>query len=367
MSLINSFNGIRPKVRFANKITSPHISYLNKPKISKEANFLNILNSKKISTGKKMLDNLKKLKKIKRDDLKSYYLYKITYKKKSIQGIVGKINLDNYDDKKILGHEETFSDRIRKRKKQLIKFNTQISPIYTAYKINFKKKVKLNKLFMGKATYRLRSKDDCMHEMWIINKESRKKIVENYLKRIKRIFICDGHHRIQAMLKSKKKIAPMVIAFPDKQVSILDYNRVVKSKIKFEKLKKIILKKFSIQKLKRNRVPKNGEIQMFSNNSWYLLNLLKKQKELDVTILKKNILNKIVRNDKAIKYISGIKGRKILEKYVQSKEFNLAFRMCPTDISQVISFAEKRKFMPPKSTWFHPKPLDGLISSEIIY
>ena len=65
-------------------------------------------------------------------------------------------------------------------------------------------------------------------------------------------------------------------------------------------------------------------------------------------------------------YISrGFNTRKILEKYVQSKEYNLAFRMCPTDISQVISFAEKRKFMPPKSTWFHPKPLDGLICSEL--
>ena len=116
MSLINSFNGIRPKVRFASKITSPHISYLNKPKISKEANFLNILNSKKISTGKKMLDKLKKLNKIKRDDLKSYYLYKITYKKKSIQGIVGKINLDNYDDKKYLDTKKLFQIELEKEK-----------------------------------------------------------------------------------------------------------------------------------------------------------------------------------------------------------------------------------------------------------
>ena len=144
MSLINSFNGIRPKVRFANKITSPHISYLNKPKISKEANFLNILNSKKISTGKKMLDKLKKLNKIKRDDLKSYYLYKITYKKKSIQGIVGKINLDNYDDKKILGHEETFSDRIKNMEPYLsgLIFDIIKSRHIIYYNINTEEKLK---------------------------------------------------------------------------------------------------------------------------------------------------------------------------------------------------------------------------------
>ena len=92
---------------------------------------------------------------------------------------------------------------------------------------------------------------------------------------------------------------------------------------------------------------------------------LKKSTELDVTILKKLILDKILKNKKNIKFVPGIKGKKTLEKLVNSKKFNLAFKMYPTNISQVITFAEKKKYMPPKSTWFHPKPLDGLISSRI--
>ena len=82
--------------------------------------------------------------------------------------------------------------------------------------------------------------------------------------------------------------------------------------------------------------------------------------------MKKLILNKILKNNNSLNFISGIKGKKVLEKYANTKKYNLAFKLSPTDISQVISLAEKRKFMPQKSTWFHPKPLDGIICSKII-
>ena len=149
-------------------------------------------------------------------------------------------------------HQKTFSKRIKKRKEQLIKFNSQITPIYTAYKSNKSSLSKLKKLFKSKPNYNFKSKDKCKHELWIINTSKFKKLVQNYLNKIKKIYICDGHHRIQAMLKSKKKIAPMIIAFPDNQVNIIDYNRVLKTNFKFENIKKIILKYFSINISKKN-------------------------------------------------------------------------------------------------------------------
>jgi uncharacterized protein (DUF1015 family) len=168
------------------------------------------------------------------------------------------------------------------------------------------------------------------------------------------------------MLKSKKKIAPMIIAFPYKQVNILDYNRVVKTNLKFDKIKKIISKHFSLNISKKNKILKPNQIEMYTNKKWYTLRPFKQSKELDVTILRKLILNKILKNKKNIKFVSGFKGKKVLEKFVNSKKYNLAFKLYPTNISQVLSFAEKKKYMPQKSTWFHPKPLDGLISSNII-
>ena len=132
MSLIKSFNGIRPQKKFVKEVTSPNINYLNNYKKNKKLNFLNILNNGNISEAKKMLLKLEEKKIIKQDNSEHFYLYKITHNEKALLGIVGKINLENYDDKKILGHEDTFVKRIKKRKEQLLKFNSQISPIYTA-------------------------------------------------------------------------------------------------------------------------------------------------------------------------------------------------------------------------------------------
>ena len=168
------------------------------------------------------------------------------------------------------------------------------------------------------------------------------------------------------MLKSKKKIAPMVIAFPENQVNILDYNRVIKTSMKFEKIKKIISKNFSIKISKKNKKLKQNQIEMYANRKWHIIKPFIQSKELDVTLLRKLILNKILKNKKNINFVSGFKGKKALENFVNSKKYDLAFRLYPTNILQVLSIAEKKKYMPQKSTWFHPKPLDGLISSKII-
>jgi len=366
LSLIKPFSGIRPKKKFAKQVTSPNLSYINNYTLNKKLNFLNLLNTSNINKSKKMLQSLNDKGIIKQDRSKHFYLYRITYSKKKLLGIVGKINLDNYDDKKILGHEETFVERIKKRKEQLLKFNSQISPIYTAYKSNLNYIKKLNNIFKYKPDYNFKSEDKCRHELWVVKKVNLEKLLKNYLKNIKKIYICDGHHRIQAMLKSKKKIAPMVVAFPDNQVNILDYNRVLKTGLKFEKIKKIISKNFSLNISKKNKKLKQNQIEMYVNKKWHTLQLHKKSKELDVIILKKLILNKILKNNKNIKFVSGFKGKKALENLVNSKKYNLAFKLYPTNILEVLVYAEKKRYMPQKSTWFHPKPLDGLISSKII-
>ena len=366
MSLIKPFSGIRPKKKFAKQVTSPNLSYIDNYKQTKKLNFLNILNTPNINKSKKMLQNLSDKGIIHQDRSNHFYLYRITYNKKKLLGIIGKINLENYDDKKILGHEETFVERIKKRKEQLLKFNRQISPIYTAYKSSPNSLKKLNNIFKYKPDYSFKSEDKCRHELWVVKKVNIEKLLKNYLKNIRKIYICDGHHRIQAMLKSKKKIAPMIIAFPDNQVNILDYNRVIKTSLKFDNIKKIISKNFSLNISKKNNKPKQNQIEMYVNKKWHTLQLLKQSKELDVTILRKLILNKILKNKKNIKFVSGFKGKKVLENFVNSKKYDLAFRLYPTNILEVLAYADKKKYMPQKSTWFHPKPLDGLISSRII-
>ena len=360
MILINPFKALRPKKNQASKISTTNPRYFKNSKSSKNG-YLKIITSKNLKNSKKYLKIMKYKKLIIEDNQDYYYIYKISNKKHSQTGILGRIDLNKYDNKNILGHEETFKKRVYERKKQLLNISTQIGPIYTAYKYKKRLNKFLTNLIKSKPLYSFKSNDKFNHQIWIINQNEKFK---KYIKNIKKIYICDGHHRIQGMIKSKKKISPIIVAFPHNQIQILDYNRVIKTHLNKEKILKIISKNFKIKKIKNSSIKlKKGIFNMYMNNQWYSLIYLKNNKELDVKILHKNILDKI--KIKNIDYISGLKNSSFLKKLANSKRFNLAFKLFPTDIESVIKVADKKKFMPPKSTWFHPKPLDGLISAKL--
>ena len=364
MILINPFKALRPIKKQAYRISTPSPIYIGKHRLKSQYGFLKILTNKNLDKSKKYFEKMKNNKLIVRDNKDGYYIYKISNKNHSQIGIVGKIDLNRYDDKSILGHEETFERRVLERKKQIFKLSAQIGPIYTTYKFNKNLDIFLKKIIKLKPVYSFKSLDKHLHQVWIVNNDKEMKSLKKFIKKIKKIYICDGHHRIQGMIKSNKKLSPMVVAFPHNQIKILDYNRVVKSNLNYNKLLKVIGKNFKIFKTKNNsKKLQKGYIDMYSNNQWHLLKLLKKNKELDVKILHKNILKKIKVNK--IEYVSGINSSKFLKNFINSKKFNLAFKLFPTDINSVMKIADRKKYMPPKSTWFHPKPLDGLISSEI--
>jgi len=361
LSLINPFKALRPIQRLAHRISTPNPKYFNSLKSYPKFGYLKILTSKNLIQSKKYFANMKNKKLITKESKDSYYIYKISDKNHQQIGILGKIDLNNYDNKNILGHEETFKNRVLERKKQILNISTQVGPIYTAYKYNKNLQNFLIKVTKSKPIYSFKSLDKFNHQVWIVDRE---KNLKNFIKKINKIYICDGHHRIQGMLKSNKKISPMIIAFPHNQIKILDYNRVLKTNLSREKIINIISKNFKIKKIKNNsKSLKKGLLEMYISNQWYLLKQIKKNNKLDVTILHENIISKIKATK--IDFISGINGSNRLKKLVNSKKFNIAFKLSPTNISSVMRIADKKRFMPPKSTWFHPKPLDGLISSEL--
>ncbi len=363
MSLINPFKALRPIQKLAHKISTPNPKYFKSLQSYPKFGYLKILTSKNLIQSKKYFKSMKNKKLITIERKDCYYIYKISNKNHQQIGILGKVNLNKYDNKNILGHEETFKDRVTERKKQILNISTQVGPIYTAYKYNNYLQNFLNKITKLKPIYSFKSLDKYNHQVWIVDRENLNTL-KNLIKKINKIYICDGHHRIQGMIKSNKKISPMVIAFPHNQIKILDYNRVLKSKLSNEKIINVISKNFDIKKIKYNyKNLKKGYLEMYLNNQWYSLKQKKKNNKLDVTILHENIISKI--NAIKIEFISGINDSNFLKKLVNSKKFNIAFRLCPTNISSVMRIADKKKFMPPKSTWFHPKPLDGLICSEL--
>ncbi len=364
MLLINPFKALRPVKKQAHKISTPNPRYFNNLKSYSKIGYLKILTSKNLNKSKKYFQSMKDKKLITKEIKNCYYIYKISNKNHKQIGILGKIDLNKYDNKNILGHEETFKNRVLERKRQILNISTQIGPIYTAYRNNKKLNNFLKKITKLKPIYSFRSLDKFNHQLWIVDKEKNLKSLKTFIKKIKKIYICDGHHRIQGMIKSNKKISPMIVAFPHNQIKILDYNRVLKSNFSKEKIFNIINKNFKIIKIKNNaKSLKKGYLEMYIKNQWYSLKQIKKNNKLDVTILHENIINKI--KAKNIEFISGINSSDFLKKLANSKKFNIAFKVSPINILDVMKIADRKKFMPPKSTWFHPKPLDGLICSEL--
>ena len=364
MLLINPFKALRPVKKQAHKISTPNPRYFNNLKSYPKIGYLKILSSKNLNKSKKYFQNMKDKKLITKEIKNCYYIYKISNKNHKQIGILGKVDLNKYDNKNILGHEETFKNRVLERKRQILNISTQIGPIYTAYKQNKKLNDFLKKITKTKPIYSFRSLDKFNHQVWIVDKEINLKSLKNFIKKIKKIYICDGHHRIQGMIKSNKKISPMIVAFPHNQIKILDYNRVLKSNFSKEKIFNIINKNFKIIKIKNNaKSLKKGYLEMCMKNQWYSLKQIKENNKLDVTILHENIINKI--KAKNIEFISGINSSGFLKKLANSKKFNIAFKVAPTNILSVMKIADRKRFMPPKSTWFHPKPLDGLICSGL--
>ena len=364
MLLINPFKALRPIKKQARQISTPNPIYFNNLKFYSKFGYLKILTSKNLAQSKKYFKKMKNEKLITKEIKDCYYIYKISNKKHQQIGIIGKVDLNKYNNKNILGHEETFKNRVLERKRQILNISTQIGPIYTAYKHNKRLNDLLKKITKLKPFYSFRSLDKFNHQVWIVDKEKNLKSLKNFIKKINKIYICDGHHRIQGMIKSNKKISPMIIAFPHNEIKILDYNRVLKSNFSKEKIINIISKNFKIKKISKNsKILKKGYLEMYMKNQWYSLKQINKNNQLDVTTLHESIISKIKANN--IEFISGINGSSFLKKLANSKKFNIAFKLCPTNILSVMKIADRKIYMPPKSTWFHPKPLDGLICSEL--
>ena len=136
MSLINPFKALRPIKKLAHKISTPNPKYFKSLQSYPKFGYLKILTSKNLIQSKKYFESIKNKKLITKESKDCYYIYKISNKKHQQIGILGKVNLNKYDNKNILGHEETFKNRVSDRKKQILNISTQVGPIYTAYKYN---------------------------------------------------------------------------------------------------------------------------------------------------------------------------------------------------------------------------------------
>ena len=398
MYFINPFKGLRPTEKEASSVAITSTDHLSKEVIAKHRknnqwSYLNVFDAKNNSKSKEQFELMKKNSILTKDSKNSFYIYKISTKDHEQVGIVGTAKLSAYDNLHIRGHEEIYLERAQKRQKEMYNLKAQVGPIYVIHPDNAELTELIKKEIFSKPTYSFEALDHCKHEMWIINEESKVLKICDLFNTINRIYIADGHHRIEALSKFaefKKHQNPnhtgkesynyfMVAIFPKSQARILDYNRLIKDLYGYSPSDfiKQIKKNFSIQKQDSSYKPMaTRSFGMYLDKNWYSIKLKKNPEKnlfriinLDINLLHEYLLEPILgvgdpRYDQRIDFIAGFHGLDSIKRKVDSGEAKVGFSLLATRIEDVIDFADQKLTMPPKSTWFDPKPLDGLVAYD---
>ena len=326
------------------------------------------------------------------DEKPLYYIYELIMDGRHQTGIVAMVSIDDYMDGTIKKHENTLAAKEQDRINHIYNCNAQTGPIFLAYRDRAVINEIVNRVKQGEKTYGFTADDGITHNVWLIDKPEDVSTLKAEFGVENRIYIADGHHRAASAVKvglKKREENPgytgdeefnyfMSVLFPESELKILPYNRVVKDinglsmDEYFEKIGAIC----DIEEVNAAYQPAaKGEIGMFIDNKWYKLTVKDSFKSddpvagLDVSILQDNILEPILgiedpRTDKRIDFIGGIRGLGELERRSKS-DMKLAFSMYPTSINELFDVADAGRLMPPKSTWFEPKLRSGIFIHEI--
>ena len=398
MVRIIPFKGTRPFNEEAKNIIAPstdHLSIENIEIFKKNNywNYLKILNpvgqlkeKDTLLEAKLHFDEMKNNDVIKKDLINHFYIYQIEFYNHIQLGFLSLAFIDDFIIKKIKCHEKIYESRMKERADQMNNIETQIGPIYVSYPSNQTIEDILKSYIDKTPEYDFESFDNSIHRLWCVTEPDFHKLLINNFKSVNNLYIADGHHRMGAMtiiseiFKSKNKILDhvMIAAFPTNQSKIFDYNRVIKdlNGLTEEKFIQLLSNNFIIKIQDKPFKPnKKNQFGMYHENKWYSLEFNKAignndvLENLDINILNNYCLKPYlniqdVNNDQRIRFIAGCHGLESLEKKVNENKDSVAFSIFPSTIADVIKIADNDLTMPPKSTWFDPKPLDGLVVYE---
>ena len=326
------------------------------------------------------------------DEESAYFIYELTMDSRIQTGIVACSSIDDYNNNVIKKHENTRADKEIDRITHVDTCNAQTGPIFLAYRDNIVIDQEVEKARKNDPIYNFTSDDNIKHTVWKISAIDSIDKIQKAFATINEIYIADGHHRAASAVKvgmQRREANPaftgqeeynffLSVLFPDEQLMIMPYNRVVKdlngdSKEVF--LKKVS-KNFTIEKKTEKVSPsRKATFGMYFDHEWYLLTANKDiilndpVKGLDASILQDNLLAPILgiidpKTDKKIDFVGGIRGLEELERRAEN-DMKIAFSMYPTSIGELFAVADADKLMPPKSTWFEPKLRSGIFIHRI--
>lgn len=328
-----------------------------------------------------------------KEDSDCFYVYSQTMNQRTQTGIVACVSIDDYLNGVIKKHENTRADKERDRICHVDTCNAQTGPIFLAYRRNRKLTDLVNRAREKTALYDFISEDGVRHRVWIVSDTGEIEAVRDIFSKMKDIYIADGHHRCASAVKvglmrreRQKQFTGneefnyfLSVLFPDDELKILDYNRVVKDLNGYtvEEFLKEVQKNFEVEKAGQNeyRPVARHTFGMYLDGMWYKLtakDFIQSEDPvlgLDVSILQNFLLRPVLgikdpKTDKRIDFVGGIRGLSELARRADD-DMRVAFSMYPTSIGELFSVADAGQLMPPKSTWFEPKLRSGLFIHQI--
>ncbi len=328
------------------------------------------------------------------EDKPCYYIYELTRDGRAQTGIVACASIDDYENGIIKKHENTLAGKEEDRIRHVDACDAQTGPIFLAYRENARISEVVNREKESAPVYDFVAPDGVKHRVWVIRDERDIGTIRDAFAGIGDIYIADGHHRAASAVKvglMRREEHPdydgseefnyfLSVLFPDEQLRILDYNRVVKdlngmTPDEFlEKLSEVFL----VTPLagEEKKPSEKGEFTVYLDGTWYLCRIRPEDRNedpvrgLDVSLLQDLFLAPVLgitdpKSDPRIDFVGGIRGTDELERRCQT-DAAAAFAMYPTSIQELFAVADAGCLMPPKSTWFEPKPRSGLFIHAIL-
>ncbi len=325
------------------------------------------------------------------DPQPSYYIYQQLKDGIVYTGIIGCSSIDDYFNGIIKIHEQTLTEREEKLKHYLEVCDFNAEPVLFSYPNDEVIDELTVKLIQSEPVYDFTTTDKVRHKLWIVNNPTQVAQIQERFSKIPAVYIADGHHRSasSALLgKTRRKDNPkytgkeafnfyLGIFFPETQLKIFDFNRVVKdlNGLSVKEFMDRLSEKFSITEKgdELYKPVKKHNFSMYLEGKWYSLDAKKEivhngqpVGSLDASILTEHILSPKLnihdlKTDKRIGFVAGIKGMKELKNLVDSGKYKVAFGLYPVEMSQLKHIADTNNIMPPKTTWVEPKMRSGLV------
>jgi uncharacterized protein (DUF1015 family) len=320
----------------------------------------------------------------------SLYLYRLVMGDHSQIGLVAASSIDEYDADVIRKHERTRRDKEDDRTRHMLMLRAQTGPVFLTYR----HQPKIDELVAAETSrdplFDFTSPDGVKHTVWRVVDAGA--FVDQFAS-VPLLYIADGHHRAASASRARAELREqsfahtgqenynffLTVIFPDSQVAILAYNRVVKdlNGLSKQEFLEQIRRQFDVSENASPEPTERGNWSMYLDGTWYGLQLSTQATlptgtvaSLDVSILQDRLLSAIlgikdVRTDKRIDFVGGLRGTKELERLVNEGKAAVAFSLFPTSMEQLLMVSDANEIMPPKSTWFEPKLRDGLLIHEI--